>query len=73
MTEEDFGMFFDIGDDGYASILEDRVETLQKKLNIATSALQYYAEGTLGSSVAEQALKEIDLVGTLMSLAKEEE
>lgn len=42
-----------------------KMHILQKKLDIATKALQYYAEGTLGSSVAEQALKEIDLVRTL--------
>lgn len=58
--------------DVYSSYL-DEIELLQNKLEIATKALQYYAEGTLGSSVAQQALKEMDLIGTLMSLAKEEE
>lgn len=33
---------------------------LEKKLEIATKALQYYADGTLGSSVARQALKEME-------------
>ena len=47
----------------------DRIDLLEKKLDIAVSALQYYAEGTLGSSVAEQALKEIDLLGTSVFLA----
>lgn len=40
----------------------DEIDLLEKKLNIATSALEYYAEGTLGSSVAEQALKDIDIL-----------
>lgn len=33
---------------------------LEKELKIATKALQYYADGTLGSSVARQALKEME-------------
>ena len=33
---------------------------LKKKLELATKALQYYADGTLGSSVARQALKEME-------------
>lgn len=33
---------------------------LKRKLEIATKALQYYADGTLGSSVARQALKEME-------------
>lgn len=37
-----------------------KTDTLEKKLDIVTKALQYYAEGTLGSSVAQQALKEIE-------------
>ena len=44
-------------------------EQLQKKLAIAVKALKFYAEGTLGSSVAQKALKEIDLFGTSVSLA----
>ena len=36
------------------------IKLLQRKLEIATKALQYYAEGTLGSSVAQQALKEME-------------
>ena len=50
----------------------DRIDLLEKKLDIATKALQLYSEGTLGSSVVQKALKEIDLVGTSVSLAKEE-
>lgn len=50
----------------------EHYKTIQQ-LAIATKALQYYAEGTLGSSVARQALKEIDLVGTSVSLTKEEQ
>lgn len=54
MTEEVLEMRIDS--------LEDQVESLQKKLEIATKALKYYAEGTLGSSVAQQALKEMEEV-----------
>ena len=42
--------------------LLDEIELLQKRLKIAISALQYYAEGTLGSSVAEQALKDMEKI-----------
>jgi hypothetical protein len=67
-------------------IREDTNEktSMQKKLNIATSALRFYSDTTtweccykcqcayVDGMVAQQALKEIDLVGTSMSLAKEE-
>lgn len=36
----------------------DRIDQLEKQLNIATKALQYY--GILGSSVAQQVLKEME-------------
>jgi hypothetical protein len=52
-------------EEDYQEMLAYKEELLQeykRKLNIATSALQYYAEGTLGSSVAEQALKEMEEV-----------
>ena len=42
--------------------LTEQILRLEKKLNIATSTLEYYAEGTIGSSVAEQALKEMEEV-----------
>ena len=35
------------------------IENREKKLAIATKALQYYADGALGGSVARQALKEM--------------
>lgn len=35
-------------------------EKLKEQLEIATKVLQYYADGTLGSSVARQALKEME-------------
>lgn len=55
-------------------------ENLQKKLDIAAKALKAYAKGdsdagngclyeTPAPSLAQQALKEIDLVGTSVSLA----
>ena len=54
------------------------LEKLQKKLDIAVKALKhmekfpaYYHDYT--GPAARQALKEIDLVGTSVSLAKEEE
>ena len=59
-------------DCGYAGYKTPKEIELEKKLAIAVKALQYYAEGTLGSSVAQKALKEIDFVGTSVSLAKEE-
>ena len=62
MTEEDFGMFFDIGDEGYASILEERLETLQKKLEITTKALKEYAELETIGEEAREALKEMEEV-----------
>lgn len=40
------------------------IELLQKKLEIATKALQYYAEGTLGGSFASETLKEMEEVTT---------
>lgn len=59
-------------------------ELLQYKLDIAVEALEAYARGDSDAgngclyempapSLAQKALKEIDLVGTSVSLAKEEE
>lgn len=65
------------------SHLGQQNEQLQYKLDIAVEALEdirtaYQFSGACGDgyemdAIASQALKEIDLVGTSMSLAKEEE
>ena len=38
----------------------DMLMNLEQKLGIAVRALQFYAEGDLGSSVAEKALKDME-------------
>lgn len=64
------------------SQMEKNVEQLEKKLDIAVKVLEEYAKGDSDAgngclyempapSLAQQALKEIDLVGTSMSLAKD--
>ena len=47
-------------DCGYAGYKTPKEIELEKKLAIAIKALQYYAGGTLGNSVARQALKEME-------------
>lgn len=55
------------------TIKDAEIELLQKKLDIAVKALDFYKKDVCGepyiSSIAKKALKEIDLVGTS---AKEE-
>ena len=80
MTEEILEMRIDS--------LEDQVERLQKKLDIAVKALKRIHQPTVGDiynfetdeldhtklqDIAYKALKEIDLIGTSMSQAKEEQ
>lgn len=45
--------------------LENDNMKIKNQLSIATKALHYYAEGTLCSSVAQQALKEMEEVGNI--------
>lgn len=51
------------------------IEQLQKKLDIAVKALYFYKKDVCGepyiSRIATETLKEIDLVGTSVSLTKE--
>ena len=52
----------------------DEIELLQKKLDVAVKALDFYKKDVCGephiSGIAKKALKEIDLVGTSVKEGK---